>query len=42
MLDLKTVNNIIKRQPSIKLLEVILGEHASWKSHIKTTENKMW
>ena len=39
--DLKIVNNVLKRQASIKFLGVMLDENMSWKKHIKTVENKL-
>ena len=39
--DLKIVNNVLKRQTSIKFLGVMLDENISWKEHIKTVENKL-
>ena len=40
--DLKTVNNVLKRQTFITFLGVILDENISWKEHIITVENKLW
>ena len=37
--DLKIVNNVLKRQTSIKFLGVMLDENISWKEHIKIEEN---
>ena len=34
-------SEVLKRQASIKFLEVILDENISWNEHIKTAENKL-
>ena len=33
-------NQVIKREPSIKFLGILLDENLSWKEHLKLTENK--
>ena len=39
MAGLKSVNSVLKRQISIKLLGVMLDESISWKKHPKTLKN---
>ena len=39
--ELKIVNSVLKRQPSVEFLGVMLHENISWKEHIKTVENKL-
>ena len=34
-------NQVIKRQPSIKFLGILLDENLSWKEHLILTENKI-
>ena len=34
-------NKIIKREPSIKFLGVIIDEHINWKKHVETVNNKI-
>ena len=41
LLDLKIVNNILKRRTSIKFLGVMLDENISWKEHVKIEENEL-
>ena len=40
--DVKIVNNVLKRQTSIKFLGVMLDENISWKEHIKTLESNSY
>ena len=35
------INQVIKRQSSIKFLGIVLDENLSWKEHWKLTENKI-
>ena len=36
--DLKIVNNVLKKQTSVKFLGVMLDGNISWKEHIKTVK----